>query len=325
MKLHKFSLAICGLALMGLPAATASASAEGSFQRTLKVTGAVDLAVETGSGNIEIRTGSSDQVQITAHIRATNWFGGSDAAEKVKRIETNPPIQQSGNDIRIGHIDDPSLKRNISISYELVVPADTRVRSRTGSGNQSAAGLRGSIDLQTGSGNVVFSDIGNTVRAESGSGSIEANHVNGNVRAKSGSGDIRISDLSGGLEAESGSGNITMAQASAGSVRAQTGSGNVDLHGVHGSLEASTGSGTVRAEGDPKGAWRLHTGSGSVRVRFPSQAAYDLYAHTGSGGITVGPPVTVQGTVNKHEMRGKVGGGGVPVELETGSGEIEIQ
>ncbi len=326
MKMHRIGLAICGIALMTQLVATASASAEGGFQRTLKVNGPVDLEVETGSGNIDIRTGSSDKLQITAHIRANNWFSGSnDAAEKIKRIEANPPVQQSGNDIRIGHLDDPWLKRNISISYELVVPADTRVRSRTGSGNQNAAGLRGTIDLQTGSGNVVFSNIGNTVRAESGSGNIQADHVNGNVRAKSGSGDIRISDLSGGLEAESGSGNITMAQASAGSVRAQTGSGDVDLRGVKGSLEATTGSGTLRAEGDPKGAWRLHTGSGSVHIRFPSQASYDLYAHTGSGGISVGPPITVQGTVNKHEMRGRVGGGGVPVELETGSGEIEIQ
>ena len=325
MKLKKFGLALAGLALVGFLTATASASAEGGFQRTLKVNGAVDLEVETGSGNIDIRTGSTDQVQITGRIRANSWFSSDNSEEKVKRIEANPPIQQSGNDIRIGHLDDPSLKRNISISYELVVPPDTRVHSRTGSGNQNATGLRGATDLQTGSGNVVFSNIGNTVRAESGSGNIQAEHVNGYVRAKSGSGDIRISDLSGGLEAESGSGNITMAQAAAGSVRAQTGSGDVELRGVRGSLEATTGSGTLRAEGDPKGAWRLHTGSGSVHVRFPSQASYDLYAHTGSGGITVVPPITVQGTVNKHEMRGKVGGGGVPVELETGSGEIEIQ
>jgi len=327
MELRKISFVVCCVVLMSWSAATAWAAAEGSFQRTLKVSGSVDLDIETGSGNIEIRTGSSDQVQVTGHIRANNWFGGSsgDAADKVKRIESNPPIQQSGNDIRIGHIDDPSLRRNISISYELVVPADTRLRSRTGSGNQNAVGLRGSVDLQTGSGNVVFSNIENTVRAESGSGNIEADHVNGNVRAKSGSGDIRISGLSGGLDAESGSGNITMAQASAGSVRASTGSGDVTLSGIRGSLEANTGSGTLHAEGDPKGAWRLHTGSGSVRVRFPSQASYDLYAHTGSGGISVGPPITVQGSVNKHEMRGKVGSGGVPVELETGSGEIEIQ
>ncbi|HSS99814.1 MAG TPA: DUF4097 family beta strand repeat-containing protein [Terriglobales bacterium] len=329
MKFRKISFVVCCVILMSWSAATAWAAAEGSFQRNLKVNDSVDLDIETGSGNIEIRTGSSDQVQITGHIRANNnsWFGnsGGDAADKVKRIESNPPIQQSGNDIRIGHIDDPSLRRNISISYELVVPADTRLRSRTGSGNQNAVGLKGAVDLQTGSGNVVFSNIANTVRAESGSGNIEAEHVSGNVRAKSGSGDIRINDLSGGLDAESGSGSITMAQASAGSVRASTGSGDVSLSGVKGSLEASTGSGTVHAEGDPKGAWRLHTGSGSVRVRFPSQASYDLYAHTGSGGISVGPPITVQGSVNKHEMRGKVGGGGVPVELETGSGEIEIQ
>lgn len=327
MKLRQIGFAVCCVVLLNWSVATASAATEGSFQRTLKVTGAVDLDIETGSGNIEIHSGSSDQVQITGHIRANNWFGGGsgDAAEKVKRIEANPPIQQSGNDIRIGHIDDQWLRRNISISYELIVPAETRLRSRTGSGNQNAVGLKGAIDLQTGSGNVVFSNIGNTVHAESGSGNIHADHVNGNVRAKSGSGDIRISELSGGLDAESGSGSITMAQASAGSVRASTGSGDVDLSGVRGSLEASTGSGTVHAEGDPKGAWRLHTGSGSVRVRFPSQASYDLYAHTGSGGISVGPPITVQGSVNKHEMRGKVGGGGVPVELETGSGEIEIQ
>ncbi len=329
MKLRQISFAVCCVVLLSWSVATASAAAEGSFQRTLKVSGAVDLDIETGSGNIEIRTGSSDQVQITGHIRANNntWFGssGGDAADKVKRIEANPPIQQSGNDIRIGHIDDQSLRRNISISYELIVPTDTRLRSRTGSGNQSAVGLKGAIDLQTGSGNVAFSNIGNTVRAESGSGNIEAEHVSGNVRAKSGSGEIRVRDLSGGLDAESGSGNITLAQASAGSVRASTGSGDVELSGVRGSLEATTGSGTVHAEGDPKGAWRLHTGSGSVRVRFPSQSSYDLYAHTGSGGISVGPPITVQGSVNKHEMRGKVGGGGVPVELETGSGEIEIQ
>lgn len=329
MKLRKINFVVCCVVLMSWSAATAWAAAEGSFQRSLKVSGSVDLDIETGSGNIEIRTGSSDQVQITGHIRASNnsWFGGDsgNAAEKVKRLESNPPIQQSGNDIRIGHIDDQSLRRNISISYELVVPADTRLRSRTGSGNQNAVGLKGAVDLQTGSGNVVFSNIANTVRAESGSGNIEADNVSGNVRAKSGSGDIHINNLSGGLDAESGSGSITMAQASAGSVRASTGSGDLTLSGVKGSLEATTGSGTVHAEGDPKGAWRLHTGSGSVRVRFPTQASYDLYAHTGSGGISVRPLITVQGSVNKHEMRGKVGSGGVPVELETGSGEIEIQ
>jgi len=52
------------------------------------------------------------------------WRGNAEA--KIKRLEDNPPIQQSGNDIRIGHIDDPELRHNISISYEVTVPAENR-------------------------------------------------------------------------------------------------------------------------------------------------------------------------------------------------------
>jgi DUF4097 and DUF4098 domain-containing protein YvlB len=122
------------------------------------------------------------------------------------------------------------------------------------------------------------------------------------------------------------SGNITMAQASAGSVRASTGSGDVTLSGIRGSLEATPAAELYTPEGDPKGARGvLHTGSGSVRVRFPSQASYRPLCAYRVRRHFCGPPITVQGSVNKHEMRGKVGGGGVPVELETGSGEIEIQ
>ena len=109
------------LLLICVPALPAAASTEGSFQRTLQVTGPVNLDVTTGSGSIQVRTGSSNQIEITGHIKATDWFGGS-AEDKVKQLQSNPPIQQSGNDIRIGHIDNPELRHNISISYEIVVP-----------------------------------------------------------------------------------------------------------------------------------------------------------------------------------------------------------
>src|SRR5690348_3368782 len=115
-------------------ATAAFAAARGDFQRTLHVTGSVDLQVETGSGSISVRPGNSNSVQITGHIQASEWFGGGNAEERVKRIQNNPPIQQSGNDIRIGHVDDPELRHNISISYEVIVPANTQLRSSSGSG-----------------------------------------------------------------------------------------------------------------------------------------------------------------------------------------------
>jgi len=307
-------------------AAAAYAAAEGTFQRTLKVSGAVNLEVESGSGNITVQRGGSDQVQVIGHIRANNWlFGSSDASEKVKRIQDNPPIQQSGNDIHIGRIEDPELRRNISISYEVTVPADTRLRSHTGSGNQQISGISGPADVETGSGNLTISDIGGAVKAEAGSGNIDADRIQGGMRAHSGSGEIHANSIAGGFDGSAGSGNITFTQVAAGAVRVDTGSGEIELHGVRGSLEAKAGSGNIHAEGDPTGAWDVHTGSGDVKLRLASSTAFDLYAHTGSGSISVNQPITVQGTIGHKEVRGKVRGGGVSVEVETGSGEIEIE
>ncbi|MGA8151010.1 MAG: DUF4097 family beta strand repeat-containing protein [Terriglobales bacterium] len=322
---YAIALATCSMAamlcLLSLPA---TASAEGTFQRTLQVTGPVNLNLTTGSGSVNVRTGSSGHVQVTGHIRVTNWFGG-DAEQRVKSIEDNPPIQQRGNDILIGHTGDSELFHNVSISYEVIVPADTRLDSHTGSGNQTVEGVRGQVEVESGSGSVKLSDIGDSVRAEAGSGDIHVDHVKGNVHAKTGSGSINANDVAGGFEGSTGSGHITLDQSAPGSVRAETGSGGLDLRGVHGSLEATAGSGTISAEGDPAGSWDLHTGSGSVHLKLASEAHFDLDARTSSGSISVSQPVTVQGTLGRKQLHGQVHGGGVPVEVETGSGNIEIQ
>jgi DUF4097 and DUF4098 domain-containing protein YvlB len=278
----------------------------------------------TGAGDVQVRTGNSSQLQVTGHIRANDWFGGN-TEEKIKRLEANPPIQQSGNDIRIGHIDDPELRHNISISYEVVVPAETELRVQSGSGDQRVEGIRGPLEVSAGSGGLKISAIGDRVHAETGSGNIDIDRVKGNVRAKTGSGSIDASDIAGAFEADSGSGRITLEQTAPGSVRVDTGSGGMELRGVRGSLEAKAGSGTIQAEGNPTGAWTVHTGSGEVKLKLPSDAAFDLAAHTSSGSISIDQPLTVQGSIGRKEVRGRVGGGGVPVEIETGSGDIQIQ
>lgn len=323
--LSVWALASAAIAtLICFQALPAAAAAEGSFQRALHVTGAVHLDLSTGSGSVEVRTGNSGQVQVTGRIRATEWFAGN-VEEKIKRLEANPPIQQSGNDIRIGHIDDPELRHNISISYEVVVPAETDLRVQSGSGNQRVDGIRGPLEVSAGSGGLKISAIGDRVHAETGSGDIDIDRVKGNVHAKTGSGSIDASDIAGAFEADSGSGRITLQQTAPGAVRVDTGSGGMELHGVHGSLEAKAGSGTIQADGSPTGAWSVHTGSGGVQLKLPSNAAFDLDAHTSSGSISVDHPHSVQGSIGRKEVRGRVGGGGVPVEVETGSGDIQIQ
>ncbi len=306
----------------GLPA---SASARGQFDRTLNVTGAVNLQVETGSGSIDVRTGSSNQVKVTGRIYASEWmFSGGDSEQRVKKIESNPPIQQSGNDIRIGHIDDPELRRNISISYEIEVPASTQLRASSGSGSENISGVAGPVEANAGSGSLKIYNIGSGIRAHTGSGDIEINGSKGSVYARTGSGSIHAMDVAGGFDGETGSGHLVLEQSAPGSVRAETGSGGLELHHLRGSLQAQVGSGNIRADGEATGEWNLHTGSGSVELRLPQNASFDLNAHTGSGSINLSHPVAVQGTIGRKEVRGKVGNGGVPVEVQTGSGNIVI-
>jgi DUF4097 and DUF4098 domain-containing protein YvlB len=97
------------------------------------------------------------------------------------------------------------------------------------------------------------------------------------------------------------------------------------LRNVKGSLQASAGSGDIQVEGQATGEWTVRTGSGSVRLKLPNNAAFDLDAHTGSGSINLTHPVMVQGSIGRKEVKGKVGGGGVPVEVQTGSGSIRIE
>jgi DUF4097 and DUF4098 domain-containing protein YvlB len=310
------------LLLTFLAAVPALAAREGTFHRSLDVTGPVDIDLTTGSGNITVRTGGNGKVEITGHIRASGWFDGGQ--DRISRIEANPPIQQSGNSIRIGHIHDTDLFHNISISYELVVPAQTELTSHSGSGRQEVDGLSGAIKIDAGSGDVSISNIGNSVQAQTGSGDMKLENIKGEVRGKTGSGSIRATDIAGGFEGETGSGHIELQQSAPGSVRVRTGSGGIDARGVRGSLEARAGSGEIVAEGDPRGGWIVHTGSGSVRLRLATDAAFDLNAHTSSGSISVNRPVTVQGMINRKDIRGRVRGGGPQVEVQTGSGNIEI-
>jgi hypothetical protein len=111
-----------------------SPAIKGSFERSLTVSGPVELEVSTGSGDITLRPGEAGAVRIRGKIQARdNWDEGN-AEKKVRYLEQNPPIEQDANHIRIGRSDDRELTRNVSIDYEIEVPVETQVISTTGSG-----------------------------------------------------------------------------------------------------------------------------------------------------------------------------------------------
>lgn len=296
-------------------------SAKGRFERTLQVTGAVSLKVETGSGNITVRRGSSNSIHIVGEIRAR----GVNAEEKVKALEASPPIEQTGNAIRIGRIEEEALRRKVSISYQIEVPEDTRLEAGSGSGDVLGENILGPVSAATGSGNVNLLHIEREVNATTGSGDVSIDGASAGVKATTGSGNIRGMNLKGGAVLQTGSGDVQVEQSALGDVRVGTGSGNVHVTGVKGRLTAETGSGDVMLEGAPQGSWRLSAGSGNLRVKLPTGTGYELDAETNSGEIRVDAPITLTGAVNRRRVRGTVGGGGAFISAETGSGDIVVE
>ncbi len=322
-------LALAAVAALTVAASPAQAEkATGRFERTLTVTGAVDLDIQNGSGHVIVRPGSAGRVRIVGEIEARDdkWSGNGrlDPAEKVRRIEANPPIEQNGNTIRIGRLEDKDLQRNVNIHYELEVPVETALKAHTGSGHQEINGLRGPVSSSSGSGHLKIFDIGGTVDADTGSGHIELDRIKGQVTAETGSGHITAYSVPGPFSANTGSGSVTAKLSVPGAVEITTGSGGVEVTGARGSVRISTGSGSIRVDGEPTEAWKLSTGSGGINVRVPSSAAFELAARSHSGTVRTSHPVTVLGTVKRNELRGPVRGGGPTLSLETGSGSIDI-
>jgi Toastrack DUF4097 len=246
---------------------------EGSFNRTLSVSGAIDLDVSTGSGSIDVRPGGAGTVEIRGQIRAgSNWFQSDrDAQDLVRELESNPPIEQSGSTIRIGRLPDRDRNTNVSISYEIYLPAQSSIKSHSGSGRINVSGLNGPVDSSTGSGSISLTDVRGRVEASTGSGSIEVTGIAGELTGSTGSGSITVEgEQTGRWELHTGSGTVSirLPQSAGFDLNAHTGSGQVYVNApitVQGRIDGRQRDVTGKVRGGGY-ALDVRTGSGSIRI-----------------------------------------------------------
>src|SRR5262249_25101055 len=92
-------------------------TARGSFGRTLPVSGRTDLQVDTGSGDVTVRTGPPGQVTVLGRIAASFLFFGPTGESRVRSVEKNPPIRQTGTEIHL----ERTSEWNVAIDYEITV------------------------------------------------------------------------------------------------------------------------------------------------------------------------------------------------------------
>ena len=241
-----------GIALFGLAAAAMlaagcavdigarSRTADGMFDRTFQVSGPVDLDIHSRSGQIDVRPGAADTVRVVGRIRAAESLmalgAGYTPEEQVKALQTSPPIRQSGNSIEIGDLDGLFFGGNVSISYEITVPPDTRVRSSSRSGSQTIESIRGPVSASSRSGSIRIARVDRDVEIETRSGGVDVRlPVDGSAR-------VEVETRSGSIDTE-------------GSVQADRGrrrrhvSGTIGQGGRRVDVETRSGSVRIRKDG----------------------------------------------------------------------------
>jgi len=262
---------------------------ERTFEKTLNVSGPVTLDLVTDAGGIRVTRGEPGVVRVRGILKAQRgWWvsGGGNAEDKIRQLERNPPIEQSGSTVRVGYVTDKSLLKGVSMRLEIVTPPESELRARTDSGGISVDGIKGPVDCKADSGGIEANNIDSDVHVGTDSGGIHIRAIRGSVYARADSGGIEAQDIAGAIDVATDSGGIHLSQ---------------------------TRPAPVRARAD----------SGGARLTLARAGGYDLKLHSDSGRIST-PEMTVHGKISQHNVEGSVRGGGPRVEIDVDSGNIDI-
>jgi len=279
-------LRICaaGALFFGLAVGGAHASDE-QWTRTYAVTGHPQVNVNTNDGAVRIITGDTKQVVFRV------YFSGY-TLDKDLTIES----QQNGNTLEITakirngfHWGWGGISRNLRI--EVYMPKDADLQVDTGDGSVETQYLAGNLGVHTGDGHIRVDGAKGSIQLRTGDGSIEAQGLDGRVEASSGDGHVSLTGRFDSLDVK-------------------TGDGSVNVRATRGSQMVS--------------GWNIRTGDGSVDVSLPGDLKATIDASTHDGHISLGIPVTVEGTFSTSQIHGKMNGGGQALTIQTGDGSIRL-
>jgi hypothetical protein len=352
----KRTLAIVSLvALTAASAAWAGVTVRERSDRTEEARGLSRLVVENARGSVQLRPSADGRLHIAAvktcraetreraqgYAQETRVQAGREGSEYVIRVRYPRKVE-----VRIGFWDlfkDETWENGgplprVDVRLVVDVPAGLTVHATTSSGaldsdGVSAAqvlrsasgdigvrGARGTLQITTASGDVDASDVaGATISAASGD--VFVNGAGRSARVTTSSGEITVNGARDSLVLRTASGDLQVDDSPV-ALWAETASGDLSVRTAAGSARLSATSGSIRMRlRGPLRSADLSTTSGDVHVDFAPGIAADLDVRAGNGHIDSQLPAPGVRR-DRQRLTGRLGRGGPPVRIETGSGSI---
>lgn len=252
--------------------------------KTFPVAGHARVHVETDDAAVRISTGDIKQVEVRVDYSGYKLDKDLRVSTSQNADSVDVLVKTSGTFWNWG-------ARHAHLLVEIHMPREADLTVRTSDGSVEADSIIGNLDVTTGDGNVTVQGAKGNIRFHTGDGHIEARGLDGRVDASSGDGHV---NLEGRFDA----------------LNIKTGDGSVNARATAGSKVQST--------------WTIRTGDGSVDMEIPGDLQADIDASTHDGHISLGLPVTVEGTFSSSQIHGKMNGGGQSLTIRTGDGSIHL-
>ena len=294
-----------------------------TFERSFPATAPTLLDVATERGKITVRAGTTADVVVVGRVSVrVSLTSPRNAVALARATADQPPIEHTGDTVRLQMPSDARTRRAVTIAYEVQVPAGTRVLTFSESGETRVEGVRAAVSVRTQSSAITLADLGET-RVDTGSGAVAVDGA-GQLRVTTSSGGIEVKRVRGDLFVRTQSGRVTASLVNEGDVDVESGSSALTVDGVDGGFAASTQSGRVRVSGNPRRSWRVTTGSSAIDVDFSTNAAFTVDATSGSGSVKT-ERLIVRGETDRRRVVGSIGGGGPSVHVRSRSGSITLR
>lgn len=284
------NLCLASAVVLLLPVAAFAQNSETSWEQTYPINGRPTLNLEVGDSSLDVHPCPTACSAI--HIRVT--------LQGTTLSRYNLEQSQSGNAVRFSLKQKPNLlfhnqwHNSQAVRVEVETPAELTLDARTADGSLALHDLRGEI----------------TGTSSDGSQTLE--NLSGNLRLRGSDGGITLHRCSGTLEARTSDGSLEI---TAGNFSA------LQLHSSDGSIRVELAEGSRLTQPSS-----LQSSDGSVSLRLPRAFPADLDLHTSDGNIQSSLPLTVEalGSGSKHDIRGKLDGGGAPLSIRTSDGSIQL-
>jgi len=300
---HRPALIWLGIACVAQLTVSAVAARAEDVTKTFDVTGRATVRVETNDGSVRVTAGDTKQVEFRVEYHGYEL-------DKNLHIEAH----KAGDKVELiarvtGHWGFSWGHNSRGLHIEVRMPRDGDLQVESGDGAVQAESINGTVNVHTGDGSVKANSLNGTIDLHTNDGSITVTNLKGDMRLRTGDGSIEAHELDGKVEADSGDGHISIA-GRFDALNVKTGDGSVNTRVLPGSKMVTS--------------WTIRTGDGSVDLVLPSDFQTNIDASTGDGHISLGIPVTVEGTFSNSQIRGKMNGGGQPLTIHTGDGSIRL-